>query len=165
MAKKLLPTQETLRQLLRYDMNTGKLYWLPRPSNPRFTSRWAGTEAFTTVERGYKQGRIFNQLYYAHRIIWRMTYDETPEDIDHINGNRSDNRLENLRNVSRSENLRNRRLSKNNNSGFHSVRYTNWGAWQAYIGFENRSICLGSFKTKQEALNYAMILMRKYPYG
>lgn len=151
MARKALPSCDVLRQLLRYEPGTGKLFWLPRKDDPAFTTRWAGREAFTTVERGYLQGRIFSEIHYAHRIIWRMQTGELPDDIDHVNGNRADNRWANLRHASRAENMRNRRLSSNNASGIHNVHLTPHGTWQAYIGNAGRSVCLGSFSTKAEA--------------
>lgn len=154
MARKALPSADELRQLLNYNETTGRLFWRHRDGKPAFNARWAGNEAFTTTERGYKQGRIFGELYYAHRIIWRMMQGEIPNDIDHINGVRSDNRWGNLREVTRSENLRNRRLSSNNKTGFHGVSKTSWGAWQSYIGDGSEtSRCLGSFKTKDEAVS------------
>lgn len=152
MARKALPAQDVLLQLLNYNPETGELTWRERPGNPAFTTRLAGKPAFTTLERGYKQGRIFMELHYAHRIIWRMMTGEIAHDVDHINGVRSDNRWSNLRSVTRTENLRNRKLGPANTSGAHGVQYTYWGAWQAYIGHQSRSICLGSFKTKEEAI-------------
>ena len=152
MARKALPAAEALRQLLQYDPESGALVWLPRPDHPAFTTRWAGKLAFTAVERGYLQGRIFGELHYAHRIIWRMQTGEIPQDVDHINGVRSDNRWCNLRHVTRTANLKNRRLSSNNRSGVHGVNQTPWVTWQAYIGHDGRSICLGSFASKDDAI-------------
>ena len=152
MARKELPTADTLNRLLKYDPETGKLYWNARDDLPGFTSRWAGKEAFTTLERGYRQGRIFSELHYAHRIIWRMQTGETPDDVDHINGDRADNRWENLRAVSRGSNMKNRGLSRQNSSGHHGVYQRPWG-WQVYICSNYQRQCIGSFKTKQEAVS------------
>lgn len=153
MARKALPSQAELLQLLDYDPETGALTWRSRPDHPAFNTRWAGMPAFTAVERGYKQGRIFGALHYAHRIIWRMVTGEVADDIDHINGDRSDNRMENLRNVSRTENMRNRRLTARNQTGVHGVRPTDYGTWQVYIGAGGkRTKCVGSFPTKEQAI-------------
>jgi len=85
MAKKDLPTPEMLRNLLRYDPETGKLFWQERPvemfggKDPQraqkiFNTRYAGVEAFTCVNAvGYKNGRIFNQGLTAHRVAWAMS--------------------------------------------------------------------------------------------
>lgn len=152
MARKELPAAEMLRQLLRYEPETGKLFWLPRSDDQRFSTRWGGKEAFTAMERGYKQGRIFGELHYAHRVIWRMQTGEIADDIDHINGDRGDNRWANIRHVSRAENLRNRRISRNSPTGIHGVYERAWG-WQAYIGHPaGKNVCLGSFPTREEAI-------------
>jgi len=152
MARKALPPQQVLHQLFDYNPATGALIWKPRPENPKFNARFAGRPAFTTVERGYRQGRIFGELHYAHRIIWRLMTGDIADDIDHINGNRADNSFANLRNVNRQENLRNRKLGPRNSSGFHGVYRAYWGAWQAYIGVGNKAKCLGAFKTLEEAV-------------
>lgn len=152
MARLELPEQAYLLQRLDYCPETGVLTWKPWHSPPNFNSRFAGKEAFTTVERGYRQGRIDGRLLYAHRVIWRMMTGETPDDTDHINGDRGDNRWRNLRDVTRQENLRNVRLSHRNHTGAHGVNFTKHGTWQVYIGVESKGFCLGSFKTKAEAL-------------
>lgn len=152
MARLELPDQAHLLQRLDYCPETGVLTWKPWHSPANFNSRFAGKEAFTTVERGYRQGRVDGRLLYAHRVIWRMMTGETPHDIDHINGDRGDNRWCNLRAVTRQENLRNVRLSHRNHTGSHGVQHTHWGAWQAKIGVDGSVLCLGSFKTKQEAV-------------
>ena len=124
MPKRELPSPELLRKLLRYEPETGKLFWRKRPPDmfPResrglsWNTRYAGAEAFKDKhERGYKRGSIFGKTFRAHRAIWAMVHGHwPPEDVDHINGDTSDNRLENLRAVSRQENLKNQRLSKTN---------------------------------------------------
>lgn len=152
MARLELPEQAYLLQRLDYCPETGILTWKQWHAPPNFNSRFAGKEAFTTVERGYRQGRIDNRLLYAHRVIWRMMTGETPHDIDHINGDRGDNRWVNLRAVTRQENLRNKMLSPRNKTGTPGVSQAHWGAWQAYIRTGGRNLCLGSFKTKPEAV-------------
>lgn len=152
MANLPLPPQDKILQRLRYCAFTGKLFWKIDPEKPKnWNSRWSGREAFTTNERGYLQGRIDWKLYYAHRIIWKMVTGEDPDDIDHINGNRSDNRWLNLRNVTRSENLKNRAISRNNTSGKMGVEKTKWGTWKSSIGHQGKSKSLGSFAAFDEA--------------
>jgi len=87
-------------------------------------------------------------------VLWALTYNEWPEfDIDHINGIRHDNRIENLRAVSRSENLKNVRLRDENTSGFTGVY---WAAdrnkWRAEICSDGVKIKIGSFSTLEEAV-------------
>lgn len=69
----------------------------------------------------------------AHRIIWEMVYGECPDVIDHINGDKHDNRLVNLRNVDRAENMRNRKLNKRNKSGINGVSTRKDGKWLVVI--------------------------------
>lgn len=124
MASKALPAQDVLLQLLRYDPDTGKLFWHERgaewfvaksPARAAalcrlWNERYAETEAFSHVSDGYKVGAVFGANYKAHRIIWKMQTGEDADQIDHINGDRVDNRWINLRNVSSSENSRNKRF-------------------------------------------------------
>ena len=71
---KEVPSPNTLRNLLRYDHATGKLFWKPR-GNPRFDTRFAGKEAFTATDaRGYISGRVFNETHTGHRVAWAIYY-------------------------------------------------------------------------------------------
>ena len=168
MGNVVMPDQSYLRSVLSYDPETGLLTWLGRKGDTRFVrtfnSRFAAKPAFTTLVRGYLQGRIDVRLFYAHRIIWKLMTGEEPDDVDHLNGKRSDNRWANLRNVSRTENMRNRRLSDANTSGVFGVSKTYWGAWQAKIGDQNRTVTIGSFRTKQEAVAARKSAERKLGY-
>lgn len=153
---------ERLRQLLRYEPETGKLFWLPRAADEfqsarscaSFHARFAGKQAFTANSYGYRAGRVDNILYVAHRVIWAIIYGEWPaEDIDHINGDRADNRLANLRAASRSENLCNRGMSPRNTSGHKGVYFdAQSGRWRAHIKKSGRFHFLGSFDLLDEAL-------------
>lgn len=110
---------ELLRQLLRYEPETGKLYWLSRDvslfheSATRtaagtckwWNGRFAGKEAFTaTGVHGCRAGRIFGQAHYAHRVAWALHHGGWPTDeIDHQDGDRANNRISNLREVMRQQ--------------------------------------------------------------
>lgn len=78
----------------------------------------------------------------AHRFIWWLLYKEIPNEIDHINRIKDDNRIENLRNTTHNENLKNK-LGK----GFRKKR----AGFQARIGVDRKEIYLGTYKTEQEA--------------
>lgn len=116
-----MPTAERLRALLAYEPETGVLTWRERTLDTiqnrsaramnAWNARYAGTEAFTTGNgKGYLTGKINDRRFRAHRVIWVIATGERPiADIDHINGNRSDNRLVNLREATRSQNNANRK--------------------------------------------------------
>ena len=166
MAPKPLPDQAVLLKLLRYEPDTGKLYWRRREmsdfshtKNPSahartFNSAWADREAFACVNHGgYRIGAVGAVTFLAHRIIWKMATGHDPLDIDHINGNRGDNRLINLRSVTRKTNLRNLSMSRRNKSGIIGVHAVRGGKWNAQIKRNGKSVSLGTFPTKLEAAN------------
>ena len=130
------PTPEELRELLRYEPETGKLYWLPRTSGWKgFNATYAGKEAFTATDSGgYRIGSLNKARYRAHQVIWALAHGDWPEVIDHINGDRSDNRIENLRNATDAENRKNARKYKNNSTGVVGVKRHRDGGFAAYIG-------------------------------
>lgn len=124
---------DDLRKIVRADFATGKLFWLERPraffnddaTFKKWNTRRAGKEAFTSLTSfGYVQGSIFNKKYSGHHIVWALYHGRWPEhQIDHINGIRHDNRIENLRDVPQSENVKNSKLSSNNTSGICGVTW------------------------------------------
>ena len=103
---------------------------------------------------GYSIIEVNRKSYKAHRIAWLLTYGSWPEDqIDHINGNGLDNRLENLRAVSNGENLRNKKIYKNNTSGTLGVSFDKrCQNYQAKIMINKKYKHLGYFKNKEEAI-------------
>lgn len=152
MATKPLPSPEQLRQLLRYEPETGRLYWRERDGDDRatvaFNGRFAGRNALTgkTVD-GYKQGKVLGSSVRAHRVIWVLVYGKWPENqIDHINGIRDDNRIKNLREVTNAENMRNQFRSPRNTSGVTGVCWSSQTSkWRAEIKHNGKRQCLGYF--------------------
>lgn len=151
-----------LRQLLRYEPDTGKLFWLPRPLSmfhaPHYgriwNDRYATKEALTADNGvGYRIGSIFNRHYLAHRVAWAIVHGEWPDVIDHINQNPSDNRLINLRSVTASENSRNARRQSRNTSGHSGVQLHGSGKWYASISTDNGLKYLGIFSRKCDAVS------------
>jgi len=146
---------ETLRELLVLDASTGRLFWRERarkwfPSDrawAAWNARYAGMETFTRVGHwGYRLGSIFNRGYRAHRVAWAIFYGEWPQEIDHINHNRADNRISNLRSVSHQENNQNRGRHRNNTSGVTGVEWNAAeGKWQARITIGGKARRLGLF--------------------
>lgn len=132
-----LPSIDELRKLLTYDPDTGDLTWLARRDvKASWNTRYAGRPALACVhEDGYRKGRIHRKLVRAHRVAWALHHGRWPNlDLDHINGDRSDNRISNLREVTRSENQRNMRLPSDNRSGVIGVYWnTQRQRWVAEI--------------------------------
>jgi hypothetical protein len=103
--------------------------------------------------------------YKAHRLIWLMSYGVAPEFIDHINGVRDDNRLENLRSVSWEENTKNAKRRADNVSGVTGVSfYSPKGTWRARINYKGRTVLLGYFKTPAEAVAARRAAEKIYGY-
>ncbi len=163
MSARPFPTSERLLQLLRYEPETGKLFWLHRPremfASQRACSTWnarfSGKEALTaTGTYGYRVGNVDYKLCAAHRVIWAMVHGYWPaDDIDHVNGDRSDNRLANLREASRSENLCNRGMSPLNTSGHKGVYFhEKTQKWRAHIKKDGKFRFLGCFDALDDAL-------------
>lgn len=156
MPKRDLPSVGYLRQRLRYEPDTGKLYWLSCPHrSAAWNARYAGREAFSSKDRhGYRQTNLDGSVLRAHRVAWVLAYGEWPEaDIDHVNHDRADNRLRNLRKATRSENLRNTRLPPRNTSGVCGVSWSKKSAkWRADIHHDGKQRFLGHFDEFDDAV-------------
>jgi hypothetical protein len=162
MATEKLLAPDVLRKLIEYDPETGELTWRPRSeewfktgaSCRKWNTRFAGMAAFpkpTTL--GYRSGRVAGQHLKGHRVAWAIHHGSWPDGfIDHINGDRADNRIENLRVVSRAGNNRNRKRPNVNTSGVIGVcRDKNTMKWQAYASHNGARLYFGSFDTVKEA--------------
>lgn len=138
-----------LRERLSYDPHTGLLTWNAHASMPpKWNARFAGKPAFTAASHGYKVGRLDGVKHYAHRIVFAILHAAWPEQIDHINRDKSDNRACNLRMVSPSENCRNLPKSQRNTSGVTGVHWDgNRSLWVARIRVNRRSLFLGRFSS------------------
>lgn len=154
-------TVEILRELIRYEPETGKFFWKERPrhyfdteARCRFWNRRFANKETMTADRnsGYKQGTILNGNYKAHQIAWFYSHGNWAEGIDHINGIPSDNRLENLREARQEVNNKNQRLSPHNKTGIPGVYWdNNRDKWAAKLSLNNRSKALGRFDDFFEA--------------
>lgn len=145
-----LPPAERLHELLIYDAEEGTLTWRERPLSEFlgfkyaparlakiWNSKFAGKPALASkMSNGYQHGTIDSAYYLRHRIAWKMATGQEPEEIDHINGDRTDNRIANLRSGARTTNMRNRGVSSNNTSGATGVCLDQKsGHWYAQISF------------------------------
>ena len=138
-----------LKEILDYDPNTGIFTWKVNIAKNKF----AGSIAGNVNNNGYYVITLYRKTYSAHRLAWFYVYGNWPiKDIDHINGNRIDNRIINLRECNQSENQQNRKINKNNSSGYIGVSYhKKEKKWRSRIKVNNKLINLGSFDTPELA--------------
>lgn len=103
---------------------------------------------------GYRNIRLDKKAYRAHRLIWLWQYGSFPiNEIDHINGKRYDNRLENLREATHHQNSMNLKLSKKNSSGFKGVSWDKYNnKWRSHISVFNKMKNLGRFEKIEDAI-------------
>lgn len=167
-------TKKVLDDCFIYNKETGDLFWKNRPTshfknirarnswNTKYSGKQVGTVHNTNSGKQYILTSIFNKKYHIHRIIWFLWSGNWPKnEIDHINGVSTDNRICNLRDVTRSENNKNLRISKRNNSGHIGVREYKHG-FIVEIGYKGKSKYIGKFKTMNEAVEARKMAEKKY---
>ena len=145
-----IPSVQRVREAFSYDPDTGHLVWRIRTSNRAAI----GKEAGSPDGQGYRILMLDKCLLRTHRVAWAHFHGDWPKGfIDHINGNRSDNRINNLRDVSNAVNLQNSmKIQRNNTTGFRGV----WierksGVFVAEMSMNRKKYTLGRFKTAEEA--------------
>lgn len=171
---KSIITPEVIRQLFTYIPENGSLCWRERTvdhfSTIRAYSTWnkrfANKEAGGLSGFGYLYVTIYGQPLLKHRVIWAYVYGEWPlNQIDHINGNRVDNSILNLRHVSHAENGRNAKKPSHNTSGnvgvsFHSKSQK----WRSYIKIGQKNYHLGIFENKDAAIAARKLAEKNYGF-
>lgn len=138
---------------LSYCSKTGLFTWLDIPETNRFAktfnSTFSGKVAGCSMkDTGYITIRICNSLHLAHRLAWIVTHGSIDDsmDIDHQNGIKSDNRIENLRLVTRKVNAKNASRSKSNSTGITGVHIRrDTGKYSSEIMVDYKKISLGCF--------------------
>lgn len=126
---------ERLRQVFAYDVAVGKFTRRNRP----------GAKVGTLTSKGYVSIMVDGELYVAHRLVWLYAYGCWPANqLDHINGIKTDNRLSNLREATNQQNSFGRGAHHDNRSGMKGVTKRN-GCWQATIMKDRKSHYLGRF--------------------
>ena len=141
-------TQSRLHELFNYD---GKnLIWKVRRKGTKGIGSIAGCIDWP---KGYRRVHVDGVLYLAHRLVWLYHNGQFPTDqIDHINGIKDDNRIENLRSVDNQTNNRNKARAKNNTSGITGISWSEGRRkWEAKITIDGKSVFLGRFDCKYRA--------------
>ncbi|HGL4259607.1 HNH endonuclease [Burkholderia vietnamiensis] len=158
-------TQDRLHQVLSYDPVAGSFVWLESTSN----RAPAGAIAGTMQPNGYLRITIDGVRMYAHRLAWFYVYGKWPSgDIDHIDGVRTNNAINNLRDVPRGVNMQNQRRARSNNrtSGLLGVT---WHArrhrWSAQIQVDGKRKGIGYFDDAETAHQAYLAAKRKLHAG
>ena len=154
-------TQEKLLDLIIYDSETGQF------SLRKKMGRWpAGFVVGFTRKDGYRDVSVCGRRYLAHRLAWFYTHGTWPADqIDHVNGNRSDNRLCNLREASKSENMRNNPGHSCRSSSHRGVgcrREYGKEKWYAQIRKDGLTVKVSGFETEAQAIVERLRLEAEY---
>ena len=145
-----MPGSDELNRELRYDPLTGELYWIVPRRNRRMGLRAGG------VKGRYRYISIDGVNYLEHRVIWVMVHGSIPDgqEIDHINRDGCDNRLENLRLVTRRENVLNSGVASSDCSKYPGVTRSNTpGKWVAGLHINSNRVNIGTYTTEEGAYN------------
>lgn len=133
---------DRIKEMVSYDPATGDIRWRASAGTVK-----RGSIAASVSALGYGRVKIDRKHYAAHRIAWALAHGQFPEsDLDHVNGVRTDNRIENLRLATRSENQCNRGANKNNTSGQKGVNWNHGvSKWVARCAVNGKRRHLGYF--------------------
>lgn len=153
------PSAEYIRERFAYDPASGVLSWRAidagnDPKKRTWNTRYADKPAGGVTTFGYLKLKLGDRHYQVHRLVWLWNAGEWPSHfIDHIDHDRQNNRIENLRLVTHIQNCRNAVLPKSNTSGACGVR---WRArekkWHAYIYVDRKTLHLGFFPERENAV-------------
>jgi len=150
-----------IKDYLSYAPITGKFTWIKNPNNKLIT---VGQEAGTLNGRGYLYVQFQKKRYLAHRLAWSFIHGYFPIAIDHINHDKLDNSIGNLREINQAGNNKNRSIFKNNTSGATGVTIFPNGKWRAAITVNKKKIHLGMFTTIEEAIEARAVAKDKYSF-
>ena len=154
-------TVQAFSMLVNIDPDTGYVTWKAKKAN-----RKAGAEVGMTTDEGYRRTAFNGHYFYVHRFLWAYVNGPIPDgyELDHINGDRGDNRVANLRLCTAKQNKQNMHgAPKNKKSG--GALGATWNArhqkWKTQIGLNGKSIYLGYYDTAEEAHTVYMTAKRK----
>ncbi|HEC73139.1 MAG TPA: HNH endonuclease [Methylophaga aminisulfidivorans] len=163
-SQEFVPVVSFFHEVLDYNKDTGVFTWKERHRDLfenkhqwcSWNSRCAGKVAGSQLKKKNKTYLIFSvkgKRFYAHRVAWLMTHGKWPElEIDHINGDSTDNSISNLREVNRKQNCRNMKLYKTNKSGYAGVSWhERENKWRARVMFNGKEFFCGLYDDVKEA--------------
>jgi len=151
---------QKIKELLSYDPDTGIFIWRHRSicyfktekNQKIWNTKYSGKVAGSVEPVGYVRVVILGNRYRAHRLAWAYSYGYFPENVDHINRIKNDNRLCNLRDCTVSENFMNRIQYSTNNSGFKGVSWAKReNKWRASIVKNRKQFHVGYFDSAKDA--------------
>lgn len=150
--------QKTALEIFEY--RDGELYWLVKPCRRDPIGMKAGT---LNKKSGYKAVCYKRKKYYVHRLIYLMHTGVMPIEIDHIDGDPSNNRVENLRECNRSENGFNKSAQRNNKSGVKNIHWCDKAKkWIVYLKINGKNTNFGGFEDLDLAVFVASELRDKH---
>lgn len=168
-----IESKELMLEFFDYNHETGSIIFKHRDNKwfkadwaaKMWNEQWAGKEVGCDCGKGYKRTQIFGKKVLVHRICWTIVNGVTDSDIDHINGDRSDNRISNLRIATKTQNRMNQGVPKNNKSGFVGVSWAKHkGQWMASISVAGKKINLGYYELIDDAISARKLANEKYGY-
>jgi hypothetical protein len=175
-SKRMAVNPKRVKELFNYDKKDGKLTWKKREcgwfkdvrSCKIFNSKFPGKTTGCDDGKGYLQVRMLGKLYFVHRLVWAWHHGEWPPagyDIDHIDKNTLNNKIENLRIATRSQNNVNTHKSKVKNKVKGYTRVENKNGTVIYIAqssWKGKHYHLGVFRTKEEAISAYTSFAKKH---
>lgn len=163
---KLKLSHKELIRWVRYDKHTGKMYRIRR-IHPRTKKEYEiDKEVVSANNRGYRWLNILGEIYLVHRLVFLyMTGSHPKGEVDHINGDRQDNRWCNLRDSNSASNSRNQGVRKDSTSGIRGVTYSKLsGKWVARISNRGVRYSLGYFTDKKDACDARRKAEKEFGY-
>jgi hypothetical protein len=167
-------TQEILKELIHYDPDTGiftwkerGIKWFKRSSNCKWwNSRYSNKQAGHIHENSgmvYIVIRVLKTRYQGHQLAILYEKGDFVKEVDHIDGDGTNNKIKNLREVTHLENSKNQKLRKNNKTGFNGIDYRN-KKYKVRIGDNCERLWIGTYDTLEEAIEARKEAEIKYGY-
>lgn len=150
-------TKDKLHELFEY--KDGVLYWRV----DMHPNKVAGNPVGSITKSGYLETKVYGAPYKVHRLIWSLHFDSNPEMIDHIDGNKTNNDIHNLRESTRSENGFNQKLRKDSTSGIKGVTWNKQSRkWLVQCQVNKRKMYFGIYEDLELAELVAVEARNKY---